>query len=451
MNRSLYDIETGTGVDNPRQQTNEISSWIDASNVYGSDAERTLQLRTNDGTGRLKTSAGNLLPFNTNGLPNAGGSGDTLFLAGDVRANEQVGLIAMHTLFVREHNRLAERIAADNPDIDGDQIFERARRLVGAQMQVITYREYLPALLGPGALSRYRGYDPNVDGSIRNLFSTASYRYGHSALSPLLLRLDAQGNELAAGHLPLRSAFFAPHRITAEGGIDPVLRGLAGQLCQAVDRFVIDDVRNFLFGLPGSGGFDLASLNIQRGRDHGLPSYNAARVALGLTRARSFADVSSNAETRRSLAATYDHVDQIDAWVGGLAEDPVPGAHVGELILTVLKLQFEALRDGDRYWYTRTLSPEERAKVEGIRLSDVIRRNTQIGDELQDNVFRVQIGDELQKDVFRVLGPTGVTRRPFRRGDSNEDGRLDIGDSLNILAHLFLVQEAMDWGDRGES
>ena len=138
FNRSVYDTGTGTGADNPRQQLNEITAWIDASNVYGSDDRRAQALRTNDGTGRLKTSANDLLPFNVDGLPNAGGDSPALFLAGDVRANEQVGLTAMHTLFVREHNRLAEIIARRHRHLSGDQIYERARRIVGAQMQAIT-------------------------------------------------------------------------------------------------------------------------------------------------------------------------------------------------------------------------------------------------------------------------------------------------------------------------
>ncbi len=210
FNRSFYDAPTGTDAGNPRQQVNEITAWIDASNVYGSDAERAMALRTLDGTGRLKTSAGNLLPFNTQGLSNAGGDSDSLFLAGDVRANEQVGLTAMHTLFVREHNRQARLIARANPALSGDQIYLRARRIVGAEMQVITYREYLPALLGGAALPPYSGYRPALDASISNLFSTGPYRYGHSALSPTLLRLDAQGNEIPEGNLALREAFFAP-------------------------------------------------------------------------------------------------------------------------------------------------------------------------------------------------------------------------------------------------
>jgi hypothetical protein len=110
FNRSLYDPASATGPGNPRRQLNEITTWIDASNVYGSDSERALALRSNDGSGRLLTSDGNLLPFNEAGLANAGGNTPELFLAGDVRANEQVGLTAMHTLFVREHNRLADII-----------------------------------------------------------------------------------------------------------------------------------------------------------------------------------------------------------------------------------------------------------------------------------------------------------------------------------------------------
>lgn len=390
LNRSIYAPETGDSVDNPRQQLNEITAWIDASNVYGSDPERAAALRTLDGTGQLRTSAGALLPFNTAGLPNAGGSSSALFLAGDVRANEQVGLTAMHTLFVREHNRIARNLAARRPELSGDALYERARRLVGAEIQVITYREFLPALLGPGALPPYPGYRPEVDARIANEFSTAAYRFGHSALSPTLLRLDAAGEEVAEGHLALRDAFFAPQRLIDEGGIEPVLRGLASQVCQSVDPLVIDDVRNFLFGPPGAGGFDLASLNIQRGRDHGLPSYNAVRRALGLRPARNFGDISSRPEIRRRLRAAYDTVEDIDLWVGGLAEDPLPGAMVGELVGVILKDQFEALRDGDRFWYQRVLSRQEQRQVEGTRLADIIRRNTSIGDEIPDDVFHVR-------------------------------------------------------------
>ncbi len=168
----------------------------------------------------------------------------------------------MHTLFVREHNRLAEKIAKIHPHLSGEKIYQKARRIVAAQMQVITYKEFLPVLLGPNAILEYKGYQPGVDSSISNEFSTAAFRLGHSLLSPQILRLNKNSKEIKYGHLALRDAFFAPNRIIDEGGIDPLLRGLAKQAYQDLDVLIIDDVRDFLFGQPGEGGFDLASLNI---------------------------------------------------------------------------------------------------------------------------------------------------------------------------------------------
>ena len=404
----------------PRAQLNSITAWIDASNVYGSDSARAAALRTLDGTGRLRTSAGNLLPFNDQGFPNAQVEGldpGLFFLAGDVRANEQVGLTAMHTLFVREHNRIVDELATASPGMTGDMLYLSARRLVGAQMQRITYSEFLPTLLGPGAIPAYAGYQPGVDASIRNIFSTACYRLGHSMLSPTLMRLNPAGFEIAEGHLPLAAAFFSPAAVIDDGGIAPILRGLASQRAQEIDPMVVDSVRNFLFGPPGAGGFDLASLNIQRGRDHGLPSYNATRVQLGLAAKTTFASVSSDPTIQTALSTAYASVDDIDLWVGGLAEDHIPGAMVGELLRTVLALQFTVLRDGDRMWYELDLTPQEQAEINATTLSDIVVRNTSI-EQLQPNVFMVSTPD-------------------FLRGDCNTDGMVDLSDSVQLLTLLF--------------
>ena len=396
-NRSGYHAGTGNDPAYPRQQMNEITHFIDASNVYGSDPIRATIMRFNDGTGRLLFSPGDLLPFNIPGLPNAGGTGPELFLAGDVRANEQVALTAMHTLFMREHNRLAAEIALNNPVLTGEEIYQEARRIVGALMQVITYNEFLPALLVPDPLGSYSGYRWSTSPAIMNEFSTAIYRFGHSALSSTLLRLDAAGNPIAQGNLPLQQAFFRPDRVVNQGGIEPLLRGLAAQACSTIDTELVDDVRNFLFGPPGAGGFDLASLNIQRGRDHGLPSYNDARRLLGIAPRASFAEVSSDPNTQARLASVYANVEDIDLWVGALAEDPFNGGHVGEVAYYVIVRQFAALRDGDRYWYQMGIfssdpdyfSPQEIADLESTTLADVIRRNTTIDTEISDDVFHV--------------------------------------------------------------
>lgn len=388
FNRSVYSVDSGTSSSNPRRQLNEITGWIDASNVYGSDTERASALRAFDGNGYLMTSEGGLLPYNLDGLANAGGVSEQMFLAGDVRANEQVGLTAVHTLFVREHNRLIDEIIRQNPSVSGEQAYQEARQLVGAQIQVITYQEFLPLLLGENALPPYRGYRSGIDAGITNSFSTAAYRLGHSLLSTQLLRLDENMEVIEAGNLALRNAFFSPSAIE-ETGIDPLLRGLASQVCQELDAYEVDDIRNFLFGEPGSDGFDLVSLNIQRGRDHGLPGYNQAREDMDLDPVASFSDITSNVELQQRLASVYENVDQVDLWVGGLAEDHVDGAMVGELLRTILIHQFTVLRDGDRFWYKNRLSQRQVDDLQETSLADIIRRNTDIDAELPDNVFQV--------------------------------------------------------------
>lgn len=150
---------------------------------------------------------------------------------------------------------------------------------------------------------------------------------------------------------------------------------------------MIDDVRNFLFGAPSNGGFDLVSLNIQRGRDHGLPSYNDAREAMGLPRFSSFAQLTSNAELQTKLAIAYTSINDVDLWVGGLAENKYQDAMVGELFFRILRRQFETLRDADRFWYENHLNREELRRIRGTTLAKIIRRNTHIGRELQPNVF----------------------------------------------------------------
>jgi len=375
-------------VDGVREQINLLTSYIDASNVYGSDEEHAQRLRTLDGTGRLKSSDGDLLPMNLDGDPNVPEEGFPEFYAGDERANEQVGLTVMHTLFMREHNYWADRIREAVPELDDEGIYQRARAMVAAEMQCITYNEFLPLLLGDDAFGPYEGYQPTVEASISNEFATAAYRIGHTMLSPQLIRLDAELSPIDAGPLPLRNAFFNPTEVI-NYGIEPYLRGLASQTAQEIDNFVVADVRNFLFGAPGQGGFDLPSLNLQRGRDHGLPSYNDVRAVYGLPAITGFAEISSNPNVQERLEAAYGTVDDMDLWVVGLSEDHVPGALVGETVWTILHDQFSALRDGDRYWYERYLPSELQREVERRDLRTIIRENTDIDSEISENVFVV--------------------------------------------------------------
>ena len=389
--RSEFDSGTGTGPDNVREQVNRITAFIDASQVYGSDGERARVLRTNDGSGKLRTSAdGRFLMYNTAGLDNEGGKDRRdLFLAGDVRVNEQVGLTAMHTLFVREHNRLAEEIAGARPGLSGNEIYEIARKIVGAQMQVITYNEFLPLLLGPAAIGPYEGYDPGVDPSIANEFSTGAFRVGHTMLPSALLTIDSGGNEV---EVSLTEAFFNPS-LLVDRSISDFIRGLIGQEAQEVDLLIVDEARNMLFRGRGGGvrGLDLAALNIQRGRDHGIAGYNTVRRAYGLPAVTSFSEVSSDSGVQKALEEIYDDVDDLELWTGGLAEDHFAGSMVGETFAAIIADQFRRLRDGDRFWFENDpyfhANPELLNVLRTTTLSDIIRRNTPISDEISDNAF----------------------------------------------------------------
>src|SRR5262249_40341421 len=186
--------------------------------------------------------------------------------------------------------------------------------------------------------------------------------------------------------------------------IGPILKYLASDPSSEVDNSIVDEVRNFLFGPPGAGGFDLASLNIQRGRDHGLADYNTVRAAYGLSRVTSFDQISSNPDVQANLAKLYHNVDNIDLWVGALAEDHVPGGSVGPLIRAALIDQFRRLRDGDSFFFERSFSGLTLFSLENTTLADIISRNTPINN-LQNNVFFFRVS--ISGTVFNDLNKNG--------------------------------------------
>lgn len=373
LTRSAIANDTGTSTDNPAEQVNAITAWIDGSQVYGSHEETTDALREFVG-GRLLITEDGLLPTDENGG----------ILAGDIRAAENVVLTSMQALFVREHNRLADKISVANPNLSDEEIFQEARAIVIAELQSVTYNEYLPSLLGEGALSDYSGYDSSVDPGIANEFSTAAFRFGHSTLNDEF-RLVGNDGEDIDDPLALADAFFVPE-LLEETGIDPFLKYAASTLSQEVDLEVVDSLRNFLFGPPGAGGLDLVSLNVQRGRDHGLADYNSTREAYGLERVESFADITSDEDVAANLESLYSDVNNIDLWVGLLAEDHTENGSLGETASAIIADQFERLRDGDRFYYENTMSDREIREIENTTLADIIEQNTNLN-SLQSNVF----------------------------------------------------------------
>jgi hypothetical protein len=485
----------GTGIDSPREQINTVSSYLDAFGIYGGTAERLEWLLEGPVDGDLSNNGARLLVTPEGYLPRADARGieadapemelqgrlaatpERAVVAGDVRANENVALTSVHTLFAREHNRIVDALPTRLPE---EVKFQIARRVVIAEIQHITYTEFLPAL--GVELDSYRGYDPTVDATLANEFAVVGYR-AHSmihgtidaesekgALSPEELQaLVDQGVEITEDgedlelELPLAAAFGNPDLLEAIG-VESVLAGLGNEAQYRNDEMIDNQLRSVLFQLPGPNVedpmecldgpplpecfttvLDLGAVDIQRGRDHGVPSYNDLRAAYGLARMADFADITGEAAEefpadpaidarspiddpdildflqlldrqgsavapgseeadeeavtglRRTtlanrLKALYGSVDSVDAFVGMLAEPHVEGTELGELQGAIWKKQFEALRDGDRFFYLNDpgLAAIERLFGVSFRhtLAEIILLNTEIsGDRIQSDVF----------------------------------------------------------------
>ena len=380
--------QPGTPLFDARQQLNQITHWIDASNVYGSLPEEEQELREfRNGLLREGNIPGTL-PEDPNPRPPCPGS-TPCFRGGDLRANEQVVLTVMHTIFLREHNRIARQLSVLNPRWDDERIYQEARKIVGAIAQVITYQEYLPEMLGERnlqrLLGRYTGYNDSIDASLPNSFGAAAYRVGHSQVQEAFTRIDVNGRTLPS--LPLVQAFFNPGAFFANGGTDTFLRGLLSQQSRKIDEFVTRTLTNRLFQRPREAGMDLASLNIQRGRDHGLPSYRAFRnFCAGQFGLRGEIE---NPSTLHRLRELYNSEDDIDLWVGGLAETPLPGARIGPTFACIFAITFKGLREGDRFYYENpgVFTPEQLNEIKKASLSKIICDNGDDIREAQPNAF----------------------------------------------------------------
>jgi peroxidase len=359
---------------------NTVAGYLDLSQLYGSTeaVANANYLRNTNGT--LVTSDGG------QALPNPNGVNGT-FVTGDPRVMENPELTAVTTLFMREHNFWVGALRSQHPDWTGDQLYNMAKAITTAEYQNIIYQEYLPLLLGP-VLRPYRGYDPSVNAQVTQEFSTAAFRMGHSEISDTQEGLGANGNVVFTESLA--QAFFNTPGIDETNGIEPLLRSLGADFSQATDVYVVSALRNLLFA-PLVGGavdeMDLIAIDIQRERDVGVATLNKTRVALGFSPYTSFAQLTPDPVLRSNLEAVYVTIDNVDLFIGGLAEPHARGAIVGPTFQAIIADQFEALRAGDRFfWLNQGFDPQTAAMISHTTLATIIQRNTQTPN-LQANVF----------------------------------------------------------------
>ncbi len=401
-------FKSGTGIvkdgkSKPGKVPNDLTHWLDLSVVYGSDKELAKSLRSNKG-GRLKvfseeteSTSDDLMPADTEQIMRGGFFQGVGFLAGDERVSEQDALVAQHTLWLRNHNRIAEDLSAFHPKWNDKKLFERARQINIAQYQQIVTYEWLPQQIGD--ISKYQGYDAKETPQISDEFNAAGFRFGHSQTGNKIEKIDSEGN---ATTLPLLTTFGAPNVIEGKD-VDEILLGSTVTLDEDVDTNVVFDLRNALFP-PAGVGFDLYSANIQRGRERGLADYNQVRVDFGLERVKSFDELTSDKELANTLQDLYGTVEDVDLLVGLFAEDAVAPSGAGETTQAIVGEQFERLRDADRFWFENkrkdggVFTKKEIKEIKETSYSDIIKLNTEI-DELQENVF-LEVGENnpLNKD-----------------------------------------------------
>jgi peroxidase len=486
----------GTGVNSPRQQINTLSSYIDGSNVYGVTDSRLDWLRDGRVDGNSSNNKATLMLTRKGYLPRADARGnpatapamdlmgalvgtpDKAAVAGDVRANENIALIGIQTLFAREHNRL---VAALPSSLSEEAKFQLARRVLGAEEQYITYNEFLPAM--GVKLRDYRGYDPGVNAGLSNEFAVVGYR-AHSMIhgefdvtvpagtysASQLAAFTAQGVTVVQSSgqveltIPLDLAFGNPDLLQAVGE-GPVMQALGAEREYKNDEQIDNSLRSVLFQVPKPGipdptvcgepvvnpdcfsdVSDLGAIDVERGRDHGMPLYNQLRQAVGLRPARSFTDItgedtaqfpldpkiraknpindpsildfvklldengnvillgSPDAQEdavvgiRRTtlaarLKAIYGSVDNLDAFVGMVSEQHVRGSEFGQLQLAMWKQQFTALRDGDRFFYLNDPALNDIERTYGITYRHTLAE-----------LIALDTGATVQADVFHAAG-----------------------------------------------
>ncbi|XP_071168682.1 salivary peroxidase/catechol oxidase-like [Mytilus edulis] len=389
-----------------REQINELTHYIDGSSVYGSTVEELDALKDPTDNGMMLVSMDDKLPLDDSDTLSCTSDADkTCFRAGDVRANTQPALSSLHTIWVREHNRIAQHFK-NSPECynwTGQQIFEETRRYVAAEIQHVTYNEFLPKLLSveireqfglvPLLDGHFTGYDSTVRPMIRNSFSSAAYRMGHSLIRDKFA-FPSSAFDL---HVHLNK----PDLLYEPSGIERCTRGMYENPAQTIDEKMTREITWKLFETIAGNGGDLAAFNIQRGRDHGLPSYT---TWLHWCTNKTVQNDNFNpgvegglfyhsAAAATKLGRAYSYTCDIELFPGGISEEPLPGSRLGPTFTCILALQFRALKYGDRFFYEgntplnpHPFTPQELEGFRPITMAKIICENTNI-EQIPRDVF----------------------------------------------------------------
>ena len=444
---------------------------------------------------------------------------DAHFIAGDGRANENIGLTAVHHVFHAEHNRLVEhtkeQVLASNDlafinewlvdDLaalptpeqvaglvwDGERLFQAAKFGTEMQYQHLVFEEFARKVQpNINVFVVPDGFDSTIDPSIVAEFAHVVYRFGHSMLTESIDRFDPA---FAQSHIGLIEGFLNPiqfdsnHTITDDVAAGAIVRGMTRQVGNEIDEFVTTALRNNLLGLP----LDLATINLARGRDTGVPSLNAARrefyeatnqdvllkpydswtdfaghlkheasiinfiaaygtheLITGATTLQEKRDAALTIITGVSVGGmevpadrldflnaqgiyaggSLGGLENVDLWIGGLAEEIMPfGGMLGSTFNFVFEVQMEKLQNGDRFYYLQ--------RLDGLHLFG----------EMENNSFAAMImrntdATHLPSDVFSTPNLILEVDQTKQFNDLDGDGTLESTDPVgtSLLTPLVL-------------
>ncbi|CAL1288912.1 unnamed protein product [Larinioides sclopetarius] len=373
-----------------KQQVNAVTSALDASMVYDTDDNRAMGLRTKDGTGKLIsniTEYGELLTFADDPSEIFCPVLKDCFLCGDLRVNQHAYFSSILTLFMREHNRIASKLMKLNPHWKEDTLYQEARRINIATLQCITYKEYLPTLLGPYIMEKYNlavnhdsdgtKYSPNIRFDVRNEFANAAFRL-HSMVP----------SKTGALNLRFKNTYQNPELIV-NGHLDKMMEGACKAPSEKYDHYYVTDTTDYMGKSPGKlFGTDLGSLDIQRGRDHGIAPYivMVKFCSEGRIKISTFDDLAPLLMTKKRadlLKKNYEAVEDIDLWVGMQMEHIFPGSEVGLTAACIIAKQFYLSKFGDRFYFEHkdeapSFTEAQRNTLKNCALSRLLCDNTNI-------------------------------------------------------------------------
>ncbi|XP_027725983.1 dual oxidase 2-like [Vombatus ursinus] len=463
--RSEWDPLTGKSPNNPRDQINQVTSWLDGSAIYGSSHSWSDALRSFSG-GELASGPDAAFPRDTQGShlmwtapdPSTGQQGPQgIYAFGAERGNQNPFLQAVGLLWFRYHNLWAQRLAQEHPTWGDEELFQHARKRVIATYQSITLYEWLPSFLEktPPVYERYKSF---LDPSISPEFVAASEQFFSTMVPPGVYMRNAschfqsiinEGQDNSSAIRVCNSYWSRenPNLRSAEA-VNELLLGMASQISEREDRIVVQDLRDYW---PGPGKFsrtDYVASSIQRGRDLGLPSYNRALEAMGLKTLQNWSTLNPNLEPEilEAIATLYNHnLSHLELLPGGLLESY---RNPGPLFSNIVFEQFVRLRDGDRYWFENTrnglFTVDEIDEIRNTTLYDVLVAVTNISSsDLQANVFFWNNGDPCQQPQQLkdgILPPcVNMTVLDYFKGSAPGFGITIVALCLFPLVSLFIA------------